>query len=86
MTFSLPPHLERQILDRVESGRYQSAEDVISAALSSLDQQESIGDFAPGELDRLMEEGKRSGPPIPAEKVFAKIRELSAQQRRNAVG
>jgi hypothetical protein len=32
----------------------------MAAAVVSLDQQERFGDFAPGELDRLLAEGERS--------------------------
>ena len=48
------------IEQRVKSGQYHSAEDVVSAAVAQLDQQEQIGDFEPGELDRLLAEKKGS--------------------------
>lgn len=60
MNLSLDPKLQQLIEARVKSGQYASAEDVVAAALLSLDQQERFGDFGPGELDRLLAEGERS--------------------------
>jgi Arc/MetJ-type ribon-helix-helix transcriptional regulator len=60
MKLLLKPDVQKRIEERVKSGRYASAEDVVSAAILTLDQQERFGDFAPGELDRLLEEGERS--------------------------
>jgi antitoxin ParD1/3/4 len=60
MKLELTPEIQRHIDERVKSGRYATAEDVVAAALLTLDQQERFGDFKPGELDRLLEEGERS--------------------------
>jgi putative addiction module CopG family antidote len=60
MNLALNSSVKKRIDARVKSGRYASAEDVVSAAIMTLDQQERFGDFAPGELDRLLEEGERS--------------------------
>ena len=60
MKLELKPGVQKQIDERVKSGRYASAEDVVAAALVTLDQQERSGDFEAGELDRLLEEGERS--------------------------
>ena len=60
MNLSLNPEVQRLIDERVKSGKYATPEDVIVAALLSLDQQEQFGDFAPGELDELLAEGELS--------------------------
>jgi len=60
MNLALHSSVTKRIDERVKSGQYASAEDVVSAAIMTLDQQERFGDFAPGELDRLLEEGERS--------------------------
>jgi antitoxin ParD1/3/4 len=60
MTLFLDPKLQKLIDERVNSGQYSSPEDVIAAALATLDQQERFGDFAQGELDSLLAEGERS--------------------------
>ena len=80
MNLSLPSKTQKQIEKRVRSGKYKSPEDVITAAIAQLDQQEQIGDFEPGELDRLLEEGEKSGEPLDGKKVFSEIRALG---RRN---
>jgi Arc/MetJ-type ribon-helix-helix transcriptional regulator len=71
MTLTLNPKLQKLIDDRVKSGKYRSKEDVIAAALHSLDQQERLGDFEPGELDELCNVEK--GNAIDAEEVFREI-------------
>jgi hypothetical protein len=38
--------------------------------------QELFGDFAPGELDALIEEGEQSGPPLDGQQVMAELRAL----------
>jgi Arc/MetJ-type ribon-helix-helix transcriptional regulator len=60
MELALKPTVVQRIADRVKSGKYGSAEDVVAAAIMTLDQQERMGDFASGELERLLEEGERS--------------------------
>jgi Arc/MetJ-type ribon-helix-helix transcriptional regulator len=60
MNLSLDPEVPKLIDERVKSGRYATAEDVVAAALLTLDQQEWFGDFAPGELDELLADGEHS--------------------------
>jgi antitoxin ParD1/3/4 len=84
MNLSLPPHVQQSIEDRVKSGRYRSREDVIAAAVASLEQQEQFGDFEAGEMDRLIEEGLNSGPPLKGEQVFAELREMRRRDQSKA--
>ena len=84
MKLSLPPKVRNWIEQRVSSGKYASAEDVVHAAIAQLDRQERFGDFAPGELDRLLDEGEqsiRTEGTVEGTKVFARIRQRSAQRR-----
>jgi antitoxin ParD1/3/4 len=60
MHLSLNPEMQKLIDERLKSGQYTTAEDVVAAALMTLDQQERFGDFAPGELDELLAEGEQS--------------------------
>ena len=60
MNLSLGQEIQKLIDERVQSGRYATPEDVIAAALRTLDQQERSGDFGPGELDDLLAEGEAS--------------------------
>ncbi len=60
MNLSLDPKVQKLIDERVKSGKYASPEDVVSAALLTLDQQESFGDFAAGELNALLSKGEET--------------------------
>jgi Arc/MetJ-type ribon-helix-helix transcriptional regulator len=60
ISFALDPVVQKLIAERVASGKYLCAEDVVAAAIVALDQQEQIGDFAVGEVDDLLAEGERS--------------------------
>jgi Arc/MetJ-type ribon-helix-helix transcriptional regulator len=85
MTLSLPPKIKKLINDRVRSGKYRTPEDVVAAAMSSLDQHDRIDEFAPGELDALLAEGERDirhGDVMEADKAFAELRRLCAASKR----
>jgi putative addiction module CopG family antidote len=79
MNLSLPRKVEQSIEQRVKSGRYKTPEDVITAAVANLDQQEQTGDFSPGEMDGLLAEGERSGEPLDGERVLNELRKLRQQ-------
>jgi Arc/MetJ-type ribon-helix-helix transcriptional regulator len=61
MTPFLSAQTRQLIEDRMKRGGYASPDDVVAAALASLDQHERFGDFEPGELDRLLAEGEADG-------------------------
>jgi antitoxin ParD1/3/4 len=86
MQLSLTPEMQRFIDDRLKSGMYGSPEEVVAAALALLEQQEAMGDFEPGEMQRLIDEGDRSGDALDAEQVFAEIRELRNRHSHNKAG
>jgi putative addiction module CopG family antidote len=80
MRLSLPRQIQQLIDERVKSGSYASAEDVISAAVTTLDQNEKFGSFSAGELDELLAEGEKDierGDVLDADEVFAALRKLS---------
>jgi Arc/MetJ-type ribon-helix-helix transcriptional regulator len=60
MNLPLDPEVQKLIDERVKSGRYATPEDVVAAALLTLDQQEWLGEVVPGELDQLLAEGEQS--------------------------
>jgi Arc/MetJ-type ribon-helix-helix transcriptional regulator len=83
MHLVLDPAVQKQIEDRVKSGKYASAEAVVVAALTSLDQIEQLGEFESGELETLLAEGERSievDGTLDGEEAF----ELRRQRRRQA--
>jgi len=84
MNLALPSHIQKLIEDRVHSGQYRTAEDVVTAAVAHLDQRERSGDFEEGEWDRLLAEGEASGPPLDGEQVLAELRELRGRGQTKA--
>jgi antitoxin ParD1/3/4 len=79
-SFALGEHFERFIEERVSSGRFNNASEVVRAALRLLEDRERQRQL---ETERLRrdEDGRRSGPPRPADEVFerleAKYQEMS---------
>jgi antitoxin ParD1/3/4 len=53
MSYSLSPDIQKLIEDRIRSGHYSSAEDVIAAAITHLEQQDRLADLPPDELELL---------------------------------
>jgi Arc/MetJ-type ribon-helix-helix transcriptional regulator len=81
MKLTLPSQTRKLIEQRVRSGKYATAEQVVVAAVSQLDQQEQLGDFEPGELDRLLAIGEKSGRPLDGGKVLSEFRKLRDRRR-----
>ena len=61
MNLELPPDSAAFVEDQVRRGGFSSPEDVVVAALETFRADCQFGDFAPDELNRLLEEGERSG-------------------------
>jgi Arc/MetJ-type ribon-helix-helix transcriptional regulator len=81
---NLTPDVQKLIDERVKSGKYATPEDVVLAALLTLDQQEQFGDFAPGELAELLGEGERSiarDGTLDGDEAFRKRRERRTRAR-----
>ncbi len=74
MEIDLDPEAKRIIEEYLSKGRYQSPGDVIFAALGALKSIETAGNFEPGELERLIEEGENSGPAEDADAFFEEFR------------
>ena len=74
MNLSLTPELERIVREQVESGRYRSSGEVVREALLLLEERERARAQREEELRREIQKGIDSGPPIPAEEVFARLR------------
>lgn len=60
MHLTIDSEMQRFIDEKLRSGRYASAEDIVRAGLAALRQQDTLGDFGPGELDALLTEGEQS--------------------------
>jgi antitoxin ParD1/3/4 len=76
-SFALGEHFE----ERVSSGRFNNASEVVRAALRLLEDRERQRQLEIERLRREIEDGRRSGPPRPADEVFerleAKYQEMS---------
>jgi putative addiction module CopG family antidote len=83
MNLALPPQIQGLIDERVRSGKYQTAEDVVAAAIASLDQQERYGDFLQEEVDSLIEQGESGGDSLDGEEVLAELRKLRSDSQSN---
>ena len=59
----------------LESGEFNSADEVVSAALNPFQVQRLLVNFTPDELDALIQEGINSGEPIDGEESFRRLRE-----------
>lgn len=57
----------------LESGDFQSADEVVSAALNAFQVQRLLANFTPDELDALIQEGIDSGEPMDGEEAFRQI-------------
>lgn len=75
MHLTLTPETRQLIEERMKRGGYATAEDVLRAALATLEQQEQLGDFAAGEWDQLLAQGEAGGASLDGEQVFIKLRE-----------
>jgi antitoxin ParD1/3/4 len=83
MNLSLSEDVQKLIDQRVRSGQYATPEDVVPAALNTLEQQEQFGDFPPEDLDALLAEGERSieqEGTLDGDEAFRRRRERRARQ------
>lgn len=84
MNISLTPHLEDWVKDKVESGFYNSASEVMREALRLLAERDQLRDLRLEELRREIQKGIDSGPatPLKMEDIKARGRERLAVQHR----
>ncbi|MGE0420808.1 MAG: type II toxin-antitoxin system ParD family antitoxin [Reyranellaceae bacterium] len=80
---ALDPRYEKLIEDLVSSGRFRSPADVVAAGLNLLEAELASADN--GRLKAMIREGIDSGPGIPADAVFARLRnKYAAMPNRGA--
>jgi putative addiction module CopG family antidote len=84
MSISLNPETQKLVEQRMKQQGYSTADDLVRAGLESLRQQQERQEFAPGELDELLAEGERSGPPLDGEQVLAELREFRLRNSSKA--
>lgn len=84
MNVSLTPELEQFVQSRVESGRYQTASEVIREGLRLLEEREQVRELALKELRAKIRRGVEQadrGELLDGDAVFESIRQLSARRR-----
>jgi antitoxin ParD1/3/4 len=72
-SYAIGSHFESFIKQQIERGRYCSASEVIRDALRLLEEHEELRETQIKALRQQIQEGKESGPGIPADKVFDRL-------------
>ena len=80
MNVSLTPEMEELIRRKVESGLYNSAGEVVRDALQLLYDRDRLREIKIAELRKEIQKGLDSGPSIPGDEVFARIREKARKR------
>ena len=84
INISISAAMRRFIDERVKSGEYASADDVVRAGIARL---MSEDDFEPGEMERLIAKGEADiaqGEVIDGEQVFDELRQMRKGRRSKA--
>lgn len=72
-SYAVGEHFEEFIKQKVKSGRYSSASEVIRDALRLLEEREELREIQIKVLRQQIQDGKESGPGIPADQVFDRL-------------
>jgi antitoxin ParD1/3/4 len=75
VTLELPDDVLASVEAAVSAGRYGSVSDVVGAALLSWHADQLLGELDVEAVRAAIEEGRASGPTIPAEQVFDRLLE-----------
>ena len=84
MHLSLPPQLEELVRQKVDSGLYTCASEVVVEALWLLDARDRLREIKLQELRKEIQKGLDSGPPIPGDQVFSRLREKAERAIKDA--
>jgi antitoxin ParD1/3/4 len=87
MDVTLNPDLEQIVNQRLASGLYNSASEVIREALRLLQEQDQLLEFRLEELRREINVGLaqlRNGEGVPGEQVFEELKVMSEQRRQQS--
>ena len=81
MQITVSPQSQSMIEKRLNGGQYASAAEIVEVALQALEREEEFGEFAPGELSQLVEEGRQDRRP-PLRLAGRQIDRVLIAQRR----
>ena len=86
MNISLTPHFEELVKNKLESGHYHSASEVIRDALRLLEERDRIRELRMAELRKEIQKGIDSGEstPLDMEAIKARGRQLLAERESGA--
>jgi antitoxin ParD1/3/4 len=72
-SYAIGPHFENFIKQKIKSGRYSSASEVVRDALRLFEEQEELRETQIKNIRQQIQEGRESGTGIPADKVFNRL-------------
>ena len=87
MNVSLTPELEKFVAQKVQSGLYQTASEVIREGLRLLEERDALHQARLYEMRQAIQDGNAQlacGEGLPGEQVFAQIRTKSRARRHIA--
>ena len=85
MNVSLTPELEKLVTEKVQSGLYQSASEVIREGLRLLDDQDRIREVHLNEVRKKIQTGLDQldcGEGMPGDKAYTQMKRRSAEFRK----
>ena len=83
---NLTEELDRFVLAKVASGRYENASEVVRAGLRLLEDQEKLQALKLAELKAAIQAGIVSGSGVPAEEVFDRLEKKYAALGKGSSG
>lgn len=84
LTITVPSEMAATVKAAVDGGDYASTSEVIRDALRGWMREQATARRELEELRAAIRVGLESGPGIPAEEVYAELRELIAQRAKSA--
>jgi antitoxin ParD1/3/4 len=87
MNVSLTPELEKFVIEKVQSGLYQTASEVIREGLRLLEERDALRQARLDEIRQAIQDGNAQlarGEGLPGEQVFAQLRAKSRARRHVA--
>lgn len=82
-SYALGAKFERFVRRLLKSGRYNSKSEVIREGLRLLEEREATRAMKLEELRKAFRQGIESGPGIPAEEVFAELKEKYSKMAKD---
>jgi antitoxin ParD1/3/4 len=81
--YALGERFERFIEEKVKSGRFGNASEVVRTGLGLLEDQERRRELELEKLRQSIDEGRRGGTPKPADEVFARLEAKYGKMHQN---